>query len=375
MNERLVKTFNELVKIDSESGEEGKFHDFLIKRFSELGLSVLEDDSMKHTKLGGNNLLFTLKGTAEGESVFFSAHTDTVKPGIGIVPVVDGDFIRSEGDTILAADDKAGIAIMIELIEQIQETNMDHTTLEFILTPGEEIGLIGAAAFDINTLKSQYGYVLDNGGPAGSLTMGSPTLAIIEMSVTGKPAHAGLEPEKGISAITVASKAIAQMKLGRVNDKTTANIGVISGGSASNIVAEHVEIKAEARSMIQDEFKAQVDHMQKALEDAATEAGAQFTFSYEIKSQGYYFDESVEVVKRASKALKDIGIEPRFEVSGGGSDANIFNSRGKEVVNVSIGYGDIHTDKEYVCISEMNRAVDFCRQVVKNEVANKDELQ
>ncbi len=371
MEDRLVKTFNELVVIDSESKEEGKFHEFLIKRFGDLGLRVLEDDTMKDTQLGGNNLLFTLDGNVEGESIFFSAHTDTVKPGKGIVPVVDGDFIRSEGATILAADDKAGIAIMIELIEQLKETNADHTTLEFILTPGEEIGLIGAAAFDMTNLKSHFGVVLDNGGPAGSITVGSPTLATIEMTVTGVTAHAGLEPEKGVSAITVAAKAIAQMKLGRINENTTANIGVINGGAASNIVAEHVQITAEARSIIADEFQAQVEHMRQTLADVAGEMGAEYTFVSDIKSQGYYYDETSEVVKRVSKAIEDEGITPRTEVSGGGSDANIFNARGKEAVNISIGYGDIHTNNEYVSISEMKRVVDICKHLVKNEVNRK----
>lgn len=375
MENRLLVSFNKLVMINSESGNEGELHKYLIKKFTELGLSVLEDNTKHQTKLGANNLLFTLEGNAEGESLFFSAHSDTVKPGNGIIPYLEGDVIRSEGNTILGADDKAGIAIMIEMIYQLKESHAKHPTIEFIITPGEEIGLIGAAAFDMSTLKSHYGYVLDNGGPVGSITMGSPTLATIDMTITGKAAHAGLEPEKGISAIKVAADAISQMKLGRLDEHTTANIGVITGGSSSNIVAEHVSIKAEARSIIQADFEAQVEHMRHTLETVANAAGAHYTFVSDIKSQGYFFQEDAEIVQRASKVIRDLGRTPRLEISGGGSDTNIFNSKGKEVVNVSIGYGDIHTTTEYVSLSEMQLAVEFCLQLVKNEVLRVEEAR
>ncbi|QIK70619.1 M20/M25/M40 family metallo-hydrolase [Erysipelothrix sp. HDW6C] len=366
MESRLVRTFMDLVIIDSESGNEGLFHRYLIERFTSLGLNYMEDDSMGATGLGGNNLLFTLPGNVDGTPIFFSAHTDTVSPGVGIVPKVKDGIVYSDGPTILAADDKAGIAIMLELIERLVENNAAHTTIEFILTPGEEIGLIGAAAFDSNLLQAKHGFVLDNGGPVGSITLASPTLASIDVHIKGKTAHAGLEPEKGISAITVAATAISRMKLGRVSDYTTANIGTITGGAATNIVAEEVFIKAEARSIERSQFDAQIQHMNDVFEAVAHEFGAEVSFAYDIKSVGYYFDRETPIVAKASAAIRDLEIDPRFEVSGGGSDANIFNARGKEVVNLSIGYENIHTIDEYIPVAELHKAVELCYQLVKN---------
>ncbi|MDA9470547.1 M20/M25/M40 family metallo-hydrolase [Enterococcus sp. 5H] len=362
--ERLVNTFIELVKIDSESKNEGRFQAFLKEKFSGLGLEVFEDQTMEQTGLGANNLLCRLAATAQAKPLFFSSHVDTVTPGIGIKPVVKDGTIYSDGTTILAADDKAGIAIMLELLERIKEQDLPHGVLEFVLSPGEEIGLVGANAFDVSQMEAEIGFVLDNGGPVGSITVASPTLVGMDVTITGTTAHAGLEPEKGVSAIEIAAKAIAQMKLGRLDQETTANIGTINGGSATNIVAEEVKITAEARGISHEVCEDQVAHMLGLFEKTAEEFGGAVTATTDVKSVGYRLTEENETVKLATKALANVGRSATYDVSGGGSDANVFNANGKETANLSIGYEKIHTVHEFIPIAELEKAVELVSKLI-----------
>lgn len=365
MNERVVETFIELVRIDSEAKDEGKFQAFLKARFESLGLDVYEDDTMGQTGLGANNLLCTLKGEKDKVSLFFSAHIDTVAPGKGINPQIRGDVIYSDGTTILAADDKAGIAIMLELIEVIREEAIPHGTIEFVLTPGEEIGLVGANAFDMTKMTAKHGFVLDNGGPVGSITMDSPTLMGLKVEVKGVTAHAGLEPEKGVSAIEIAAKAISGMKSGRLDSETTANIGTINGGVASNIVADKVEVVAEARSISQEKCQEQINHMIEQFEIASINLGGEINFSTDTKSVGYHFEKEDELVKQAAQAIAKVGRSVTYDSSGGGSDANVFNVNGRKALNLSIGYEKIHTTNEFLPINELMKAVELSCELVK----------
>lgn len=363
---RVVQTFIDLVKIDSESKNEGKFQEYLRTKFEGLGLEIHEDDTMEQTGLGANNLICRLSGTVPADTLFFSCHVDTVIPGIGIQPEVRDGVVYSDGTTILAADDKAGIAIMLELIEQLKENNELHGTLEFVLSPGEEIGLVGANALDVDLLDANYGFVLDNGGPVGSITVGSPTLYGIEVVIKGITAHAGLEPEKGVSAIEIAAKAISKMKLGRLDADTTANIGTIHGGTASNIVADEVKIFAEARSISHEACEVQVKHMRDLFIETAKEFGGTATVVTDIKSKGYRFTKESKTVKLAAEAITKIGRVPNYDISGGGSDANVFNAKGKEAANLSIGYEKIHTVHELIPIEELTKAVELAYQLVKS---------
>ncbi|MDT1958314.1 M20/M25/M40 family metallo-hydrolase [Carnobacterium divergens] len=362
---RVVETFIELVKMDSESKKEGPFQAFLKGKFERLGLEVYEDQTKEQTGLGANNLLCRLAKTKhDGTSLLFSCHVDTVSPGVGIEPIIKDNILYSKGETILAADDKAGIAVMLELIQRIKEEAIPHGGLEFILSPGEEIGLVGANAFDCTLLESEIGFVLDNGA-VGSITVASPTLMGLDVEIKGKTAHAGLEPEKGVSAIEIAGIAIAKMKLGRLDEETTANIGTINGGVASNIVADEVKITAEARSISHEACVTQVEAMVAAFEDTAAAMGGSVTITQDTKSTGYRLTPEHTTVKLVAKALQKIGCQVNYDVSGGGSDANVFNSKGKEVANLSIGYEKIHTLDEYLPIDELEKAVELAVQLVK----------
>ena len=362
---RLVETFESLVKVESESKNEGKFQKYLKGIFEEMGLVVLEDDAKALTGYGANNLYCCLEGNDNIDPIFFSAHMDTVAPGIGVKPVIKEGNIYSDGTTILGADDKAGIAVMIEMVHCLREEKINHGPVEFVITVGEETGLIGAKAFDFSFLKAQYGYVLDTNGPVGGIIVGSPTHYFLTVNIKGITAHAGLEPEKGLSALAVAVKAMSEMKLGRIDDETTANIGVIQGGTANNVVMEHLEIRAEARSISKEKCEAQIAHMNKLFEDAAKSMGAEINIKKEKMYDFYSFNKDSKVVQLASKVIENIGREPRLEVSGGGSDANIFNEYHRETANLAIGYEKIHTVHEYIPVVELKKASELAVEIVR----------
>lgn len=362
--ERLVARFMELVQIDSETRNEAKIQEYLKKEFSALGLEVKEDNTMGETGFGANNLICTLTGNPEIEPFFFSCHMDTVTPGNGIKPIIKENIIYSDGTTILGADDKAGIAIMFEVIQLIQELTTPHGTVEFIISVGEESGLVGANAFDVKQLSSAFGFVLDTGGPVGSITVGSPTQYRIEAIINGVTAHAGVAPEKGVSAAQIAANAIHQMKLGRIDSETTANIGFIKGGTATNIVMDRLEIIAEARSINPDACEEQVQHMVETFEQVAKEMGGSATVLTEKKYSGYRFDGATPIVQIAAKAIEKIGLTPNLQISGGGSDANVFNGKGKPTTNLAIGYEKIHTVHEFLPIAEFTKAAEMAYQIV-----------
>lgn len=357
-NDRMVDTFIKLVKVDSESRDEGKVHELLAGEFRRLGLEVYEDDTMGETKLGANNLYCRLTGTLLEPAIFLACHSDTVVPGKGVNPQIRDGNIYSDGTTILGADDKAGIAVMLELAERLIESGEPHRTIEFIISPGEEIGLVGASAIDDTWMQAPYGFALDSDGPVGSIVVASPSLYSMEFSIKGKAVHAGLEPENGISAIEIAAKAIANMKLGRIDADTTANIGIINGGTATNIVTPEVKVVAEARSISHDACEEQVQHMIDKFESAAAQAGGSVECTKDLKCKGFRIDEDSVTVKMASAAIVKAGRTPKTLSSGGGSDANTFNARGRETVNISIGYEKIHTLEEYIPIIEMEKTIE-----------------
>ncbi len=363
--ERLVKTFMDLVKVDSETRHEGNFQKYLEERFRLLGVSVFADNAAALTGFGGNNLLCRYEGEEGRPAVFFSSHMDTVTPGQGIKPqIVDGN-ICSDQTTILGADDKAGIAIMLELIEVVKENHIPHGTIEFVISIGEESGLVGIKVFDCSQLRAKFGFILDNAGPVGSIVVGSPTHYWMNISIQGLAAHAGLEPEKGISALAIAVEAMAEMKLGRIDSETTANVGVIKGGTANNVVMDHLDISAEARSISKEKCEAQVKHMVERFEKAAAKHGGQVKIETTKMYEGFRFGEDTKVVQIASQAIQNIGSPVRFEESGGGSDTNIFNAEGYESANLSIGYEKVHTVYEYIPASELTKAALMAVEIVK----------
>nr|WP_086940961.1 M20/M25/M40 family metallo-hydrolase [Thaumasiovibrio occultus] len=355
--QRLVDHFVDLVKIDSESGNEKAIATELATQLEAMNftvhrLPVPEDLS------NGFNLYARLEGTLPGSTVL-SCHMDTVKPGIGIEPVIEGDIITSAGNTILGGDDKSGISAIIEAIRSIQADGKAHKTIEIAFTVFEEGGLRGSKVFDMSYITSPQALVFDSGGQIGKIITQAPGQQSIKVTITGRPAHAGLAPEEGINAMVVASEAITKMKLSRIDHETTANIGIVQGGQATNIVMPEMYIAAEARSLNDDKLAAQTAHMIDTFEAAAKAHGAEITIDSQRAYNAFTLEDSDPLVQSVIETFESIGIEPQTASTGGGSDANVFTAKGLKTVNLSTGMSKVHTTEEFIKISDMVKISDF----------------
>ncbi|MFZ5626876.1 MAG: M20/M25/M40 family metallo-hydrolase [Bacillota bacterium] len=362
---RLVHEFLTMVQIDSPSRQERAMADWYKARLIELGLTVEEDEAGKAINGTAGNLIARLPGDGQGMPIFFSAHLDTVEPGRGIRPLIEGDIIRSAGDTILGGDDKAGLAAILEAIRIIKENNLPHGEIELVITVAEECGLLGAKQLHRQQLQSVAGFVLDAGGPVGSIVVRGPAQTKIEATIRGKAAHAGVEPEKGISAIQVAARAIDRMPLGRIDAETTANIGVIEGGKATNIIPDMVNLKGEARSLDPRKLHAQTKQMTTILEQTAQEFGAYVQLRVEDLYPEINLKPEEPVVQIASQAIRSCGLTPSLDSTGGGSDANIFIGLGLPTANLGIGMQNVHSVEEKMAISDLVKLTEVVLAIVK----------
>lgn len=363
--ERLVNEFLELVQIDSETKNEAAISKVLTSKFEALGVHVYEDDSAAKTGHGAGNLICTLEATKDGiDPIYFTSHMDTVVPGVGVKPRIENGYVVTDGTTILGADDKAGLAAMLEMIKVLKEQNYRHGMIQFIITAGEESGLVGAKAMDSSLVKAKFGYALDSDGTVGNIIVAAPTQAKIKAEIFGKTAHAGVAPEKGVSAITIAAKAIAKMPLGRIDKETTANIGRFEGGQATNIVCDYASILAEARSLVPEKMEAQVSKMKEAFEQTAGEMNGRADVHVEVMYPGFKFGDGDHVVEVAKKAAERIGRPSKLLTSGGGSDANVIAGFGIPTVNLAVGYEEIHTKNERMPIEELVKLAEMATAIV-----------
>ena len=351
---RLLETFLTLVRFNSPSRSEAAVRAWTADYLRRIGFTVEFDDA--GTKLGGDsgNLIAFKPGsipTAPG--IFFSSHLDTVEPTRGLEIEIHGDILRSASDTILGADDKCGVAPILEAMTLLHESGAAHGDIQLLLTVCEEVGLKGAKALEPSRIKADFGFVLDAGPPVGNLTCSAPSQNSILVTIHGTPAHAGVFPEKGVSAILAASNAISKMNLGRIDPETTANIGTISGGTARNVVPAEVKIVAEARSRSQQKLVAQTAHMKEVFETEATKIGARAEVEIIEEYQGYTLSEADPVVALAAQAARTLGLPTALKESGGGSDANVFNGYGIPTVVLATGMEAIHTHDEFCRVSDM----------------------
>jgi tripeptide aminopeptidase len=367
--ERLVAEFMELVQIDSVTKYETEISKVLKQRFEALGLEVTEDDVAGKIGHGAGNLFAWLPASSGQEhipAILFTSHMDTVSPGNGIKPRLDSDgYIRSDGTTILGADDKAGLAAMFEALRVLKEQEKPHGAIQFVITVGEESGLLGSRAMDGSRLRAKFGYALDSNGAIGHIAVAAPTNSRQYITIRGKAAHAGVNPEDGISAIQVAAKAVSRMKLGRIDRETTANIGRFEGGGEVNIVTDSIKIYAEARSQVQEKMDRQIESMREAVESTTKEYGAEFDFVTTTIYPAYSYGDDDEVVQVAKAAIEAIGLTPHTFSSGGGSDANMFNGNGVPTVNLAVGYEHIHTTKEQIKADDLVKTAELVLSIVK----------
>jgi len=360
--ERLAQTFTQLCETDSPSRHEAKVAALLKTTFTALGATeLIEDDSALTTRADCGNLIVRFPGQLDLDPIFFSCHMDTVEPARGIEVQRTGDIFSSKGDTILGSDDKSGIAACIEAIQVLKENNISHRPIEFVITTCEEIGLVGAKALDPVLIHSKEGYALDSSGFARVITH-APAANRITITVTGIAAHAGLHPEWGVNAITLAAQALANCPNGRIDFETTANFGTIHGGAASNIVPDQVVIEGEVRS--HDEAK--LDRVTTQIEQACNKVVEQWqdptgaakgkpTITVQVSSDFpvMQIERDSKCIRRLEEAAQAIDLELSFEKAGGGSDANIFNGYGLPTAIIATGMTNVHSTEECISLDDM----------------------
>jgi len=348
----------EMVQIDSESGNEAEFIDYLLAEFSKLGADARKD------AYGNLVAKFPAKNSANKEAILLSCHADTVMPGRGIKPKIENNVIRSQGDTILGADDKAGIAEMLEAL-RVAEV---RPPVEVAISRQEEVGLLGIKNLDFSLLSAKHGFLLDN-DTLDTIVIGGPSYFAIDVDIKGRSAHAGMEPEKGINAILAAAKAIAALRLGRLDHETTANVGVIKGGIIRNGVPDAASFLAECRSLQHDKAQALAAEMEIVIRREVAAVGAQVEIKTNNLCRAVQIAPDAWTVKMAQKALAKIGISAKTTFITGYTDASIYNNHGIEMAVVGIGARDEHSTEEHIHISDMGKALAMLIEILRLSAA------
>ncbi|MBS1704025.1 MAG: M20/M25/M40 family metallo-hydrolase [Armatimonadetes bacterium] len=364
--ERLVDLFLNLCKINAPALQERDVIEWTKTYLTEHGLEFVEDEASKAIGGNANNIIVKVPGTLpDAPKIYLSAHFDTVEPTAGIViEEIDGVFL-STSDTILGADDKGGMAPAIEAVLTLRESGEPHGDIYLLLTVAEEIGLKGAGALKIEDLGLDFGYVLDTGPPVGSYVTRTANHDKLDITVKGKPAHAGKDPENGINAIKVVADAVEGMRIGRIDPETTANLGTIHGGTGANVVCAEVTIKAEARSTNLQTLDDQIAHMKQRFVDAATKWGAEVEFNYVRHYSAYNIDPESMVVQVAQEASRNLGLDPELRTTLGGSDANIFNAKGVPSIVVATGMQKIHTHDEFISRADLVKTAELSLEILR----------
>jgi tripeptide aminopeptidase len=358
--------FLELAALPSPPGEERAVADRVLDYLGALGLEADEDDAGATVGSSIGNIYARLEPTGgAGEPLFFCAHLDTVLPEGPIEPEVGEDeVVRNSAGAILGADDKSAVAAMLEAVARLVEDGRPHAGVELLLTPKEEVGLLGASAFDQTRLVAQVGYVYDHAGPIGEIIVGAPFQQKLDVRFHGRAAHAGMYPEEGRSAIAAAARAIADLRLGRLDEETTASVGRIQGGTARNVIPEWCSFAAEARSHDERKLADLVREMVDAVTFAASLEECEVETQVSGVSPGYRFRRDALPVRLAAAALERVGREPSYVLSGGGADANVFNERGLQCLNLANGMTDIHTPEERIAVADLHEMVEVTLALV-----------
>ena len=365
----VLTLFTELAALPSPPGEERAVADRVLAYLRSIGVDAEEDDSGPRIGSTMGNVYCRVEpanGGGGGVPLFLCAHLDTVPPDGSLDPVVDDEgIVRNAGGTILGADNKAAVAVMLEAVARLLEERRAHPGVELVFTPKEEVGLVGAHAFDHTRLAARVGYVYDQAAPIGEVILGAPWAQALEIRFHGRAAHAGMYPEEGRSAIQAAARAIADLRLGRIDEETSANVGTISGGTAGNIVPEWCTLLAEARSHDERKLQELVQEMIDACTFAATSAECEVETTARRSYRGYRFKRDDLPVRLAARALETRGHAVRFGLSGGAADANVFNERGLQCVNLANGMTDIHTPDERIAAADLEAMVEVTLALVE----------
>lgn len=371
-NKRLLETFIELLKIKSPSKNEKEIVEYVGKKLKKSGLEVNIDRCGKKFGSNAGNIiaLYRSKNPSGSKPIFLSAHLDTVNLNGEIIPQIkDGNVVNKNKECILGGDDKIAVAAILEVLEVIKEKNISTGDIYIAFTISEEIGVFGSKCISMKSIKAKYGFAFDSDGNIGSIINKAPYQNSIYARFKGKSAHAGIEPEKGINSIKAAATAIANMKIGRIDKESTSNIGKIEGGCARNIVPENTKLELEARSLKLPKLQRITEEMIGKLKEGAAKTGSVLNYKIIKEYDGYEISENEIPIKIAKAAMAKLKIKPRIVSSGGGSDVNIFNSKGKMSINLSNGMKNIHTNKEFVSVRQLEKLaaliLEICKSIIK----------
>ncbi len=363
--EKIIKDFIEFVETDSMSKNERKVADKVIKELERLGIEYIEDNTGE--MIGGNtgNILGVLKGNPDKEAILFTAHMDRVVNGCGIETTINEGVMTSKGDTILAADNIAGVVTILNGVRLIKESGIDHGDIEVLFTVCEEMDIEGIRHFDYNRLKSKMAYCLDSSGRIGRVINKGISKASFDISISGKSAHAGSEPENGVNAIIGAGIFLSQVKDGRISEEMTANYGKIQGGFITNVVCDKVILSGEARSPIDEKVDEYKDHIYDVIAMTKKRINTAFELDFAKTFKGFEVGRDQRVSVLLKEAMTELGIEARFEQGGGGMDANRLNANGIKTLGVATGYQFNHTSDEQIALVDLVQSAELVKKIIE----------
>ncbi|MEK7517126.1 MAG: M20/M25/M40 family metallo-hydrolase [Patescibacteria group bacterium] len=338
----LTKTFFDLVKIDSPSGQEKKISSYLLRKFLSLGLSPHLDKQ--------RNVFVKVPG--QGFPLLLSAHMDTVEPGRNIRPIIKNGIIKSDGTTILGADNKAAVAVLVEILKYLHAKKLNHRSLEIVFTASEEVANLGAANLDYGGVLAKEGYIFDNPNPIGTIISGSPFYNRFDISISGKSTHSS-KPQDGINVIPIFIHAMRDINLGKVSENTLVNIGVVRSGHVRNSVPGEMIIEGEVRSFLEKEVKEYSQNIIKTFFLVSKKHDAKIKTSVVRENSGYLYSQKDPFIKKTQDIMRDLRINPVLKKIWGCSDANIFLEKGIKVLNLGNGSKDTHTTRESISIDDL----------------------
>ncbi len=351
---RLIDRFLQLVKIDAKSGNEKSVANFIISELNSFGMETTIDDADKKFFGNSGNVYCRIKGTDESlPAILFGSHMDTIKSTKGINAFIKDGIIQTDKTTILGADNRAGVAVILEIFNLIYENHLEHPTIQAVFSVAEEKGMYGSKNVDANKLNVDYGFIFDSSARPGKVIVSAPASREISIKITGKAAHAAVQPEKGINALDIASAALSKIKTGRVGDHETVNFGTISGGNAINVVPDNVDIAADVRAIDIIKLNNNILNIKEIFTSEARKFGGNVEFDIIKKYDSFSLNESENVVQLAFDGIRNTGLEPEAIVYSGGSDANIYNRKGIPTVNLGMGFQMVHSQNEYIPVDDL----------------------
>lgn len=361
---RIVETFIELSRIDGIHGDEREISKLLIEKLKKLNCSVKTDDA--HTTFGGNtgNIIARLKGNVNKKSMFLCAHMDTIKSTAKLKHVIKDGLIETDKSTILGGDDRAGISVILEVIEVIRENSIEHGPIEVVFTVCEEAGMHGAKFINKEALQSKMGFVFDCQASPGNYIVEAPGAVSFKAKFIGQSAHAAVSPEKGINAIFIASEAISKLKLGRIDKTGMMNIGTIAGGEAINVVPDTVIVTGETRNADTDSLNNQIENIRSTFKNVADKYSGEVEINFTSKYGGYKFKGNESLIEIAKRAIEKTNIKPTPIEYPGGSDANVFNSNDIPALNLGVGFNNAHSFEERIKIDDLVKTAEIALNII-----------